>query len=128
VTTPSWTWILIFFGILPFLIARAFSRVRVDALVPMSRSALERARAFQWTVGGLLVLGGALLAAGIRAGPAVAWVGLALVLVGLLVLTVGWPFIWPTGHVEGEWVWLSFVHPRFAHELGRLYGPRAPSG
>ena len=35
-STPQWTWILLLFGILPFVIARAFSKVRVVGLVPMS--------------------------------------------------------------------------------------------
>jgi hypothetical protein len=125
-STPSWTWILLLFGILPFLIARSFSRIRVNASLPMSDDALRRGRVFNWTVRILFAVGVALLIAGSAAGPALAWAGFAVLLGSVLVLVVGWPFIWPTGHVDGDWVQLGFVHPRFAREMGRFYGARAP--
>ena len=49
VSTPGWTWILLLFGILPFLIARYFAARRIYALIPMSDLALRRIRAFTWT-------------------------------------------------------------------------------
>ena len=45
-STPSWTWILLLFGILPFLIVHYFTTVRIVGLVPMSDVALRRGRAF----------------------------------------------------------------------------------
>lgn len=123
--TPSWTWILLLFGILPFLIARSFSRIRLNALLPMSDAALRRGRAFNWTVRILFVVGVGLLIAGSATGPALAWAGIGVLLGSVLVVVVGWPFIWPTGQVDGDWVRLGFVHPRFARELGRFYGARA---
>lgn len=125
-TTPSWTWILLLFGILPFLIARGFSRVRVNGLVPMSDSALRRGRIFGRVVFILFLLGAALLIWGSAAGPAIAWAGIGVLLGSLLVVVVGWPFIWPTGQIDGDWVQLGFVHPRFAREMGRFYGARTP--
>jgi hypothetical protein len=55
-SNPGWTWILLLFGVIPFLIARAFARVRVRGSVPMSAAALHRVTvAFRVTLG----LGGA---------------------------------------------------------------------
>ena len=36
----------------------------------------------------------------------------------------GLAFVWPTGHLRGEWVDLSFVDSRFARALDRWYGGR----
>jgi hypothetical protein len=55
-SSPGWTLILLLFGILPFLIAEHFSRVRVVGLVPMSDVALRRLRTFNRSVLGFLVL------------------------------------------------------------------------
>lgn len=119
-STPAWTWILLLFGILPFLIARWFSKVRVSALVPMSEAALRRGRRFNWTVMGLLVVGALLLLLGFATGPFAAWLGLGALVAALFVVTIGWPFVWPTGHVEGEWVLISFVNRRFARRTRTL--------
>ncbi|HEV8419723.1 MAG TPA: hypothetical protein VGR13_00055 [Actinomycetota bacterium] len=106
-TTPSWTGILLLFGILPFLIARSAGRTRVNALLPFSDGALRRGRMFNWAVRILLPVGVGLLIWGSAAGPAAAWAGLSVFLAGLLVLVFGWPFFWPTGQVEGDWVRLG---------------------
>lgn len=39
---PSWTYLLLLAGILPFLIAWAFGRQRVDARLPVCRGVLDR--------------------------------------------------------------------------------------
>lgn len=124
-STPSWTWILLLFGILPFLIARYFSTVRIVGLVPMSDAALRRGRAFAWTTRGAFALGVLVFAIGLFTDPTVVAVGIGVVIVALLVTLVGWPFVWPTGTVTDEWVWMSFVHERFAAELDRWYGDDA---
>ena len=121
-STPSWTWILLLFGIFPFLIARYFSRVRVVGLVPMSDAALRRARVFMWASRGLVLFGVLVLAIGVATDPTVMLAGLGTLVAALLFMLLGWPFVWPTGQVSGEWVWLSFVDKRFAKELDRWYG------
>ncbi|MDP9185128.1 MAG: hypothetical protein M3O29_05620, partial [Actinomycetota bacterium] len=63
-STPGWTWILLLFGILPFLIARYFSSVRIVGLVPMSDVALRRGRAFTLTYRGFFALAGLVIAVG----------------------------------------------------------------
>ncbi len=126
-STPGWTWILLLFGILPFLIARYFSTQRIAGLVPMSDVALRRGRAFTWTNRGFFVLGGLVFAVGLfftTDHPAVLQVGLGILIVTLLIMLVCWPFVWPTGRVTGDWVWLSFVNKGFAREIDRWYGTR----
>ncbi len=125
-STPDWTWILLLFGIFPFLIARYFSAVRIVGLVPMSDVALRRGRSFTWTYRGLFVLAGLVIVLGFFTfdRPTILLEGLAILVVTLLVMLVGWPFVWPTGRVSDEWVWLSFVNDRFASELDRWYANR----
>lgn len=129
-STPPWTWILLLFGILPFLIARWFSGVQVLALIPFSEAALRRGKTFNRVVWGFLLLAVLLIvlgaALGALLGPAVALAGLGTAIVGLLLLVIGWPFFWPNGRVEGDWVHLSFVHRGFAQELERFYAARDP--
>lgn len=122
-STPGWTWILLLFGILPFLIAQYFTTQRIVGLVPMSDVALRRGRAFTWTYRGFFALAGVVIVAGFFTidQPTILLEGLAILVVTLLMLLVGWPFVWPTGRVSGEWVSLSFVHDRFAAELDRWY-------
>jgi hypothetical protein len=122
-STPAWTWILLLFGILPFLIARAFSRVRVVGLVPMSDAALRRGRVFTWTYLGAFALGIALIVIAVASESSIAAVsGIVALIAALLVTAIGWPFIWPTGQLTGDWVWLSFVDGRFADAVDRRYG------
>jgi len=125
-TVPGWTWILLLFSIFPFLIARWFSKVHVQGLVPMSALALGRGQMFNWVVRGLLAAGVGFLLVAFVAGPPVAWAGLWLLIAALLALAIGWPLVWVTGRIEGDWVWLSFTHPQFAREMGRVYGAQAP--
>ena len=74
-STPSWTWILLLFGILPFLIAQAFSSTRIVGLVPMSEVAMRRTHAFTWTYRGFLVIGAAVLAVGLATDSTVLVLG-----------------------------------------------------
>jgi hypothetical protein len=122
-STPSWTWILLLFGIFPFLIAQYFSRVRVVGQVPMSGRALQRAWWFTWSwraLFGLAVL--EFVVAFATHASSVAVAGLVTLAAALLFTLIGWPFVWPTGRPSGEWVWMSFVNERFASELDRRYG------
>jgi hypothetical protein len=45
-SAPTWTWILLLFGIFPFLIAHYFARVHVVGIVPMSDVAQRRVTVF----------------------------------------------------------------------------------
>jgi hypothetical protein len=122
-STPSWTWILLLFGIFPFLIAQYFSRVRVVGQVPMSDLALQRTRWFTWSsraLFGLAILEFVVAAA--VESSSVGLGGLGTLVAALLFTLIGWPFVWPTGHLSDGWVWMSFVHERFARELERRYG------
>jgi fatty acid desaturase len=122
-SSPSWTLILLLFGILPFLIAQHFATIRVVGILPMSDDALGRVRTFNRTVLALIVLSVVVLVAGLLATEfTVILIGLALLLAVILLMAVGSPFVLPTGQVTGEWVRLSFVHPRFADALDRWYG------
>ena len=122
-SSPSWTLIPLLFGILPFLIAQHFATIRVVGILPMSDDALGRVRTFNRTVLALIVLSVVVLVAGLLATDVtVVLIGLALLLAVLLLLMLESPFVLPTGQVTGEWVRLSFVHPRFADALDGWYG------
>ena len=122
--TPGWTWILLLFGIFPFLIAAFFATRRVDALIPMSDLALRRVRAFRWTYITFLVLALLLLGIGVFAEhPTFAWVGISTALLTLLFIAFGWLFVYPTGQIlDQDWISLSFVDKGFATALDRWYG------
>jgi hypothetical protein len=122
--TPGWTWILLFFGIFPFLIAAYFATRRVDALIPMSDIALRRVRAFRWTYILFFALALLLLGIGLFAEhPTVAWIGIVTALLTLLFIAFGWLFVYPTARfLDQDWISLSFVDQRFATALDRWYG------
>lgn len=122
--TPARTAILLLVGIIPFLIAQAFSTVRVVGLVPMSEVALRRGRTFTWTYRGLLLLSGLVLVIGFMIDRDVILVGLAILIATILFMLLGALFVWPTGQLSGDWVRLSFVDERFARALDRWYGDR----
>jgi hypothetical protein len=55
-SSPPWTWILLLFGILPFLIAHFFASVHVVGFVPMSDVAQRRVTVFNRLFIGFVVL------------------------------------------------------------------------
>jgi hypothetical protein len=122
-SAPGWTWILLLFGILPFLIARYFSTVRVVGLIPLSDAARRRIGMFNRLVVGLLVASLAVIAMGfvLDTNRDVVVLGLAMLVAAILVMLFGRPFVLPDGTVEREWVTLAYVHPRFADEVDRFY-------
>jgi hypothetical protein len=122
--TPGWTWILLFFGIFPFLIALYFATRRIDALIPMSDLALRRVRAFRWTYIIFFVLAVLLLGIGSFADhPTLVWIGIITALLTLLFIAFGWLFVYPTGRfLDQDWISLSFVDGRFSTALDRWYG------
>jgi hypothetical protein len=126
-SAPGWTWILLFFGILPFLIARYFAARRIYARIPMSDLALRRIYAFTWTYRIFFVAAVLLLAAGWLLsedqGSIVLLIGVATLVVTIAFWSIGWFFVFPTGRVEDEFVTMSFVHRRFADQVERWYDP-----
>lgn len=121
-STPNWVWIMLLFGIFPFLIADYFAKVRVVGHIPMSSVALQRAQWFRWSWWGALAVAVLLVAVGLTTESEAAALGLGVFLGTLLYVIVGTPFFWPMGRPSGDVVWLSFVHKRFAEELDRWYG------
>ena len=126
-SAPTWTWILLFFGIFPFLIARYFATVHVEGIVPMSDVAQRRVTVFNRLFIGLVALGAVVIVVGfaLATEAALILVGLAMMIAAVFVMFLAFPFVLPSGAVVGEWVQLSFVHERFASELDRFYGRSA---
>ena len=123
-SAPGWTWILLFFGIFPFLIAQYFATVHVQGLLPMSEVAQRRVKAFNRLFIGLVALSAVVIVVGfaIDTQAAVILVGLAMMIVAVFAMFLALPFVLPSGAVMGEWVRMSFVDERFAAELDRFYG------
>jgi hypothetical protein len=121
---PGWTFILLLFGIWPFLIAAYFATRRIDGLVPMSDLALRRANAYRWTYRIFFTLALVLLAIGLFAEhPTLAWLGIITALVTLVFVTGGWLFVYPTGRfLDEKWISMTFVDKRFADALDQWYG------
>ena len=126
-SAPTWTWILLLFGIFPFLIAQYFATVRVEAIVPMSDVAQRRVAVFNRLFIGLVALGVVVIVIGFAfdTEAAVILAGLAILIAAIFVMVLALPFVLPSGTVVGEWVQLSFVNERFAAELDRFYGRSA---
>lgn len=122
-SAPTWTWILLLFGIFPFLIAQYFATVHVEGIVPMSDVAQRRVTVFNRLFIGLVALGVVVIAVGfvLDTEAAVILVGLAILVAAVFTMFLAMPSVLPSGAVMGEWVQLSFVHERFAAELDRFY-------
>jgi hypothetical protein len=126
-SAPPWTWILLLFGILPFLIAQHFATVRVEGIVPMSDVAQRRVTVFNRLFIGFVALGAIVIVIGwaLDTEATVILVGLATMIAAVFVMFLALPFVLPSGAVMGQWVQLSFVNERFAAELDRFYGRSA---
>ena len=124
---PAWTWILLFFGIFPFLIAQFFVTVHVEAIVPMSDIAQRRVTVFNRAFIGLVVIGVVFVGVGwaLDFESVLILSGLVLLIVAIFAMLLAQPFVLPSGRVEGDWVQLSFVSDRFAAALDRFYGRSA---
>jgi hypothetical protein len=123
-SAPAWTWILLLFGIFPFLIAQYFATVHVEGIVPMSDVAQRRVMVFNRLFIGLVALGAIVMVVGwwaLDTEAAFILLGLAIMIAAAFVMFLALPFVLPSGAVMGEWVQLSFVHERFAAELDRFY-------
>ncbi len=114
--TPDWPCLLLFFGILPFLIASAFSTERAEGMVPFSGSALRRLRQVRMTRWGTLLAALVLLVLLLLRGePAVLVVLFFAALAGVPVL-YALDYAWSVGarlDLEAGAVLLRGVHPDF---------------
>jgi hypothetical protein len=126
-SAPTWTWILLLFGIFPFLIAQYFATVRVEGIVPMSEVAQRRVTVFNRLFIGLVALGAVIIVVGwaLDTEAVVILTGLATMIAAVFAMVLTLPFVLPSSAVMGEWVQLSFVIERFAAELDRFYGRSA---
>lgn len=116
---PTWTYLLLLAGIVPFLIAAFFAREQVRGRVPVTRAAVERYEAYaRWLRLGWGLAGFGLLAAAVLSEP---WmlmllaVGFGVVLVVELRRAQAWIAGNPVpGTAEVE---IRRVHPNFAASL-----------
>ena len=114
--TPSWTWILILFGIFPFLIATAFATQRFSGVLPMSHRARDRlktARRTSWVLGLSAVIFGA---AGLAAGSRWIYLSAAFGVMWLVAITLVWRFS-PNANLASDAVELSNVHRGFVRTI-----------
>ena len=116
--TPGWIWILIFFGLIPMLIAYVFTKQSIAIDVPASDDVIRRrSRATARMVGAGLVSMALVVAAAFIGETALAWIGI----VGLVAVTMALPFwarTWITVTYNGEVVTLSRVHPNYVAAIG----------
>ena len=116
---PDWTWILLLFGVFPFLIATFFASEVVRGEVPVRRDVVERyhrRRRLSWigAAAGIAMLGLAIA----TGQPWVAWSGVAVV-----VSAIGAGVVASMGFIDGQpdrtglWVRLRRVHPNFVAAL-----------
>jgi hypothetical protein len=123
-------WLLLLFGILPFVIARLVTRHQVEGRLPISDQGIAIVRAVRrrGRISALVALGCAVV--GLGAGFALAS-GL-IAIVGVVVAVVIWVvttflYVDPVeGSVEqsGRWVRLTGTHPAFDRALTREPAPR----
>lgn len=116
-STPGWTWILLLFGVLPFLIASWFATEHATGQLPVTRAVVRRYHLLRAT-SGLLTIGGlgAVLGAMLVDSPTMAWVGVIAVVVGAIAgVACGLGFV--SGRVRPDRIELSRVHPAFAEAM-----------
>ena len=118
---PGWTLLLIFWGLIPFLIAAGFARRKVTVDLPIAEDTLRRIRLVDvGSVAGLILGIGLLVAAWLNGGSVFAWSGIAVALITFVGGAVARSMIWVTGRLESDVLWLYGVHPSFAQETEPL--------
>ena len=120
VWVPSWTWILLLFGIFPFLIARHFSAHRVTLELP---AAVEvdriRRNADRTTILVCVVAIALLVFSSWQQLSALYWLVGVLLLGALVYRTIQHYAHWVGGFLQEETVVLTRVHPRFVDACHR---------
>jgi hypothetical protein len=118
---PGWTLLLIFWGLIPFLIAAGFARRKVTVNLPASGDTLRRIRLVDLgSVAGLALGIGLLVSALLTQESAWALGGITVVLVTLVGGAVARRIVWVTGRLDGDVLWLYGVHPSFAQQVEPL--------
>lgn len=88
--TPGWTWVLLPFGVLPFIVARLFVTTTYDGVLPLSQEAENRIKALARAALVAGVAGVASIVAGLlTSGSGLAVIGLALLGVGVVCVIAG---------------------------------------
>ena len=100
-STPRWTYVLLLFGILPFLVAQYFAETSIVVRLPIREAALARLQRERKAGGALFLVGAVLVLVGFFAevGP-VLWGGVVVTVVGL----AAWAFAnarFPGGRQSG---------------------------
>lgn len=116
---PEWTWILLLFGVVPFLIAVTFATERVAGRLPMSRRARERRRGHRrraWIAGATAL--GLFAVASVAQTPWPVWFAVGALVVVLASL-VGLERSLPSARPDrtGIGVHLRGVHPGFVEAV-----------
>lgn len=121
---PGWTLFLIFWGLIPFLIAVGFARRKITVDLPASDQTLRHLRTVDFGAVAGLVVAIALLATAVVSQEAVfAWGGVAVALATLVAAAWARHLAWVTGRLDGEVLWLYGVDPRFAAGVQALAPP-----
>lgn len=124
---PRWTYVLILFGILPFLVASAFATVRLRGVLPIStpvQGRLKTARRWVWAFGiGAVVLG----IVGMASSSPAALAPAAIALVAWLA-TVACVWVWsPNARLDADdVVELTNVHRGFVEAIRSAHQTAPP--
>jgi hypothetical protein len=113
---PGWSWLLLLFGILPFLIVAAFATQRLTGMVPVSSRAADRLRQARLFRIAAFVAALGLAVAGAVADQVWLW-QLAVAFLFACVLTYLLEVAWSVGgrlDPSARWVQLTGVHRDFA--------------
>lgn len=118
---PGWTLLLIFWGLIPFLIAAGFARRKVTVDLPATDQVLRRIRMVDFSaIGGLVLAIGLLVTTWPTQEGAFVWIGLAVAVLTLLGGAVARRMVWVTGRLDGETLWLYGVASDFARDVETL--------
>lgn len=120
---PGWTLLLIFWGLIPFLIAAGLARRQVTAEIPATDQVLRRIRLVDFSaIAGLVLAIGLLITTWPTQEAAFAWIGIGVAVATLLGGALARRMVWVTGQLDGDTLRLYGVAPSFAHEVEAL-GP-----
>lgn len=115
---PGWTLWLLFWGLIPFLIAAGFSRRKVSADLPVSEETLRRVRNVDvGSITGLILGIVILVAAWLADSNQLFWIAVTLALITLVVGALSRRIVWVSGRLDGDVLWLYGVHPAFAEQV-----------
>jgi hypothetical protein len=113
--------LLIFWGVIPFLIAAGLARRKVNVDLPATEETLRSTRRVdRGSILGLVLVVGLLAAAWITRETGLVIAAAALLLVTLFGSSIARRLVWVTGRLEDDVLWLYGVHPTFAREVEQL--------